>query len=62
MTKLISRNITIPTKRSQDFSNAADSQTAIEVKISRVVRDNGLLGNFNFVGISPALNGVPRGY
>lgn len=57
MTKLISRNTTIPTKKSQAFSTAANGQTAIEVKIYQgereLVRDNKLFGNFNLVGIPP---------
>ncbi|KAG1760106.1 heat shock protein [Suillus occidentalis] len=61
---LISRNTTIPTKKSQVFSTAADGQTAIEVKIYQgereLVRDNKLLGNFNLVGIPPAPKGVPQ--
>jgi len=64
MTKLISRNTTIPTKKSQTFSTAADGQTAIEVKIYQgereLVRDNKLLGNFNLVGLPPAPKGVPQ--
>ena len=64
MTKLISWNTTIPTKKSQTFSTAADGQTAIEVKIFQgereLVRDNKLLGNFNLVGIPPAPKGVPQ--
>ncbi|KZT58706.1 heat shock protein [Calocera cornea HHB12733] len=64
MTKLIMRNTTIPTKKSQTFSTAADGQTAIEVKIYQgereLVRDNKLLGNFNLVGIPPAPKGVPQ--
>ena len=64
MTKLIARNTTIPTKKSQVFSTAADGQTAIEVKIFQgereLVRDNKLLGNFNLVGIPPAPKGVPQ--
>ncbi|KAJ3809292.1 heat shock protein 70 family [Lentinula aff. lateritia] len=64
MTKLINRNTTIPTKKSQVFSTAADGQTAIEVKIYQgereMVRDNKLLGNFNLVGIPPAPKGVPQ--
>ena len=64
MTKLISRNTTIPTKKSQTFSTAADGQTAIEVKIFQgereLVRDNKILGNFNLVGIPPAPKGVPQ--
>jgi molecular chaperone DnaK len=64
MTKLISRNTTIPTKKSQVFSTAADGQTAIEVKIYQgereLVRDNKILGNFNLHGIPPAPKGVPQ--
>jgi len=64
MTKLINRNTTIPSKKSQVFSTAADGQTAIEVKIYQgereLVRDNKLLGNFNLVGIPPAPKGVPQ--
>src|SRR5882762_8558644 len=64
MTKLITRNTAIPTKKSQVFSMAADGQTAIEVKIFQgereLVRDNKLLGNFNLVGIPPAPKGVPQ--
>jgi molecular chaperone DnaK len=64
MTKVISRNTTIPTKKSQVFSTAADGQTAIEVKIYQgereLVRDNKLLGNFNLVGILPTPKGVPQ--
>ncbi|KIO19534.1 hypothetical protein M407DRAFT_246141 [Tulasnella calospora MUT 4182] len=64
MTKLIPRNTTIPTKKSQTFSTAADGQTAIEVKIFQgereLVRDNKLLGNFNLVGIPPAPKGIPQ--
>ena len=64
MTKLIARNTTIPSKKSQTFSTAAEGQTAIEVKIYQgereLVRDNKLLGNFNLVGIPPAPKGVPQ--
>ncbi|TFK50979.1 heat shock protein 70 [Heliocybe sulcata] len=64
MTKLITRNTTIPTKKSQTFSTAADGQTAIEVKVFQgereLVRDNKLLGSFNLVGIPPAPKGVPQ--
>lgn len=64
MTKLISRNTTIPTKKTQTFSTAADGQTAIEVKIYQgereLVKDNKMLGNFNLVGIPPAPKGVPQ--
>ncbi|KAI0090713.1 heat shock protein 70 family [Irpex rosettiformis] len=64
MTKLIPRNTTIPTKKTQTFSTAADGQNAIEVKIYQgereLVRDNKMLGNFNLVGIPPAPKGVPQ--
>ncbi|KAH9976961.1 heat shock protein 70 family [Russula compacta] len=64
MTKLITCNTTIPTKKSQVFSMAADRQTAIKVKIYQgeceLVRDNKLLGNFNLVSIPPAPKGVPQ--
>ena len=61
MTELIARNTTIPTKKSQTLSTAADGQTAIEVKIFQgereLVRNNKILGNFNLVGIPL----VPKG-
>ena len=64
MSKLIHRNTTIPSKKSQVFSTAADGQTAIDVKIFQgereLVADNKLLGNFNLVGIPPAPKGVPQ--
>jgi Hsp70 protein len=64
MTKLISRNTTILTKKLQVFSTAADGQTAIKVKIFQgereLVRDNKLLGNFNLVGIPSTPKGVPQ--
>ena len=64
MTKLITRNTTIPTKKSQTFSTTADGQPAIEVGIyggeHELVWDNKLLGNFNLVGIPPAPKGVPQ--
>ncbi|KIN99427.1 hypothetical protein M404DRAFT_30477 [Pisolithus tinctorius Marx 270] len=63
MTKLINRSTTIPTKKSQVFSTAANGQTAIEVKIFQseheLIRDNKLLDNFNLVGIL-ALKGVSQ--
>ncbi|TIA90228.1 hypothetical protein E3P81_02560 [Wallemia ichthyophaga] len=63
-TRLITRNTTIPTKKSQVFSTAADGQGAIEVKIYQgereLVRDNKMLGNFQLVGIPPAPKGVPQ--
>ena len=63
-TRLINRNTTIPTKKSQTFSTAADFQTAVEIKVYQgereLVRDNKLLGNFQLVGIPPAHRGVPQ--
>ncbi|KXT01604.1 hypothetical protein AC578_8035 [Pseudocercospora eumusae] len=63
-TRLINRNTTIPTKKSQTFSTAADYQSAVEIKVYQgereLVRDNKLLGNFQLVGIPPAHRGVPQ--
>ncbi|KAJ0400406.1 hypothetical protein P43SY_001684 [Pythium insidiosum] len=63
-TKLIPRNTTIPTKKSQVFSTAADSQTQVGIKVLQGERemaaDNKLLGNFDLVGIPPAPRGVPQ--
>ncbi|KAI5854148.1 chaperone DnaK [Tricharina praecox] len=63
-TRLINRNTTIPTKKSQVFSTAADFQTAVEIKVYQgereLVRDNKLLGNFQLVGIPPAHRGIPQ--
>merc|ERR1712193_212050 len=63
-TRLINRNTTIPTKKSQVFSTAADFQTAVEIKVYQGERematDNKLLGNFQLVGIPPAHRGVPQ--
>jgi len=63
-TRLINRNTTIPTKKSQVFSTAADFQTAVEIKVFQgereLVRDNKLLGNFQLTGIPPAHRGVPQ--
>ncbi|KAG5933524.1 hypothetical protein E4U53_000958 [Claviceps sorghi] len=63
-TRLINRNTTIPTKKSQTFSTAADFQSAVDIKVYQgereLVRDNKLLGNFQLVGIPPAHHGVPQ--
>ncbi|KAL7073123.1 hypothetical protein ACQ4LE_007572 [Meloidogyne hapla] len=63
-TKLIGRNTTIPTKKSQVFSTAADGQTQVEIKVLQGERemasDNKLLGQFSLIGIPPAPRGVPQ--
>ena len=63
-TKLIDRNTTIPTRKSEIFSTAADSQTSVEIKVHQGERsmaaDNRLLGVFQLVGIPPAPRGVPQ--
>lgn len=63
-TKLINRNTTIPTKKSQVFSTAADGQTQVEIKVHQgereMARDNKILGQFQLVGIPPAPRGVPQ--
>ncbi|XP_036168866.1 stress-70 protein, mitochondrial [Myotis myotis] len=63
-TKLINRNTTIPTKKSQVFSTAADGQTQVEIKVCQGERemagDNKLLGQFTLIGIPPAPRGVPQ--
>ncbi|KAF9551318.1 Stress-70 protein, mitochondrial [Mortierella hygrophila] len=63
-TRLINRNTTIPTKKSQVFSTAADGQTQVQIKVFQgereLVRDNKLLGDFNLHGLPPAPKGVPQ--
>jgi molecular chaperone DnaK len=64
MTKLIDRNTTIPTRKSEVFSTAADQQTSVEVHVLQgerpMARDNRTLGRFHLVGIPPAPRGVPQ--
>ena len=64
MTTLIARNTTIPTKKSEVFSTAADGQTSVEVHVLQgerpMARDNRTLGKFHLVGIPPAPRGVPQ--
>jgi molecular chaperone DnaK len=64
MTALIPRNTTIPTKKSETFTTAADSQTSVEVHVLQgerpMARDNRTLGKFHLVGIPPAPRGVPQ--
>jgi molecular chaperone DnaK len=64
MTTLIPRNTTIPTKKSETFSTAADSQTSVEVHVLQgereFARDNRTLGRFQLVGLPPAPRGVPQ--
>ena len=63
-TKIIDRNTTIPTKKSQIFSTAADNQTAVDIHVLQgerpLARDNKTLGRFQLVGILPAPRGMPQ--
>jgi molecular chaperone DnaK len=63
-TKLIDRNTTIPTRKSETFSTAADSQTSVEIKVYQgertLARDNRMLGVFQLIGIPPAPRGIPQ--
>ena len=63
-TKLIDRNTTIPTRKSEVFSTAADSQTSVEIKVFQgeraMAKDNRQLGVFQLIGIPPAPRGVPQ--
>ncbi len=63
-TKLINRNTTIPTKKSQVFSTAADGQTQVQISVCQgereMAKDNKVLGQFQLVGIPPAPRGVPQ--
>jgi len=63
-TKLIEKNTTIPTKKSQVFSTADDSQPAVSIRVLQGERemasDNKMLGNFELVGIAPAPRGIPQ--
>ncbi len=64
MTKLIDRNTTVPTRKSQIFSTAADNQTTVEIHVLQGERamayDNVTLGRFNLIGIPPAPRGIPQ--
>src|ERR1700704_5061328 len=63
-TKLIERNTTIPTRKSETFSTAADNQTSVEIKVLQgerdFARDNKLLGVFHLIGLPPAPRGMPQ--
>ncbi|MFN2441244.1 MAG: molecular chaperone DnaK [Thermoanaerobaculia bacterium] len=64
MTRLIDRNTTIPTKKAETFSTAADNQTSVEIKVIQgerdMAQDNKLLGVFHLQGIPPAQRGIPK--
>ena len=64
MTRLIERNTTIPTKKSEIFSTAADNQTSVEIHVLQgereMSRDNRTLGKFHLVGLPPAPRGMPQ--
>lgn len=64
MTRLIERNTTIPTRKSEVFSTAADSQTSVEIHVLQgerdMARDNRTLGKFHLTGIPPAPRGIPQ--
>ena len=64
MTKIIERNTTIPTKKSQVFTTAEDSQTSVEIHVLQgereMARDNRTLGKFHLIGIPPAPRGIPQ--
>ncbi|HUO83596.1 MAG TPA: molecular chaperone DnaK [Thermoanaerobaculia bacterium] len=64
MTRLIERNTTIPTRKTEVFSTAADNQTSVEIKVLQgereMARDNKMLGVFHLVGLPPAPRGMPQ--
>ena len=64
MTTLIQRNTTIPTRKSETFSTAADNQTSVEVHVLQgerpLARDNRTLGRFHLIGLPPAPRGIPQ--
>jgi molecular chaperone DnaK len=64
MTRIIERNTTIPTKKSQVFTTAEDSQTSVEIHVLQgereMARDNRTLGKFHLIGMPPAPRGIPQ--
>jgi molecular chaperone DnaK len=64
MTRLIERNTTIPTRKSETFSTAADNQTSVEIHVLQgereMARDNRTLGKFHLIGLPPAPRGIPK--